>query len=106
MKKKLLALQTLVPNQWFCRVYTCASLPDGYDDAAYEILLVLDGLAQRLPQLQLHKVLQLRVDAPPDLTPHNQLISTYRAGSFLFQSTNKRRKPLKSNTSVPPPPAL
>ncbi len=48
-----------------CTLLTCACLPDGHDDAAYVILLVLGGLAQRFPQLQLHKVLQLRVDAPP-----------------------------------------
>jgi hypothetical protein len=51
-----------------CTLLTCACLPDGHDDAAYVILLVLGGLAQRFPQLQLHKVLQLRVDTPPN--PH------------------------------------
>jgi hypothetical protein len=48
-----------------CTLLTCACLPDGHDDAAYVILLVLGGLAERFPQLQLHKVLQLRVDTPP-----------------------------------------
>ncbi len=63
---------------------TCACLPDGHDDAAYVILLVLGGLAQRLSQLQLHKVLQLRVYTPPDhhTSSHPHLLLLYHEQSY------------------------
>ena len=43
---------------------TC--LPDTHDDAPDVILLCLGRLPQRVPELELHKVLELGIDAAPD----------------------------------------
>ncbi len=70
---------------------------------ANEILLVLDGLAQRLSQLQLDKILQLLVDVPANGVREHRL----HAGHQHLQVDVGQVGVANLNLAhVPPPPYL